>query len=98
MKKLKCPKGIKLWLKEIQRTYDHQLCICKKYLFGYVIEKSATTSFLTYAEEQDRTENLNQNSDLTCKIKFCHLKNFSLRFLIKKKISGLLARSNIQHN
>lgn len=70
----------------------------KKYSFGYVIEKSTTTSFLTCAEEQNITKNLNQNADLTCKIKYCHFKKFSLRFLIKKKISGLLSSGNMQHN
>lgn len=73
--------------------------VCKQYSFGYVIEKSATTSLFTYAEEQDRTKNLNENADPTCKFPgFVTFKKNRFRFLIKKKISGLLVSNNMQHN
>lgn len=64
----------------------------------YVMENSATTYLLTYVEEQDKTKNLKQNADLTCKFPAFITNNIFPKLLIKKKISDLLARINMQYN
>lgn len=65
--------------------------VCKQY--SYVIEKR--TTLLTHAEEQGRTKNLNQVLILLVSFLLLSLKKFSIEFLIKKKISDLLGRSNM---
>lgn len=74
------------------------ISVCKEYFFVYVMENSATTYLLTYAEEQDKTKNLKQNADLTCKFTAFISNNVFSKLLIKKKISDLLARINMQYN
>lgn len=64
----------------------------------HVIWNSATTSLLTYAEKQDKTKNLNQNTDFICKFPAFVTTKFSLKLIIKKKTSGLLVNINMQCN
>lgn len=74
------------------------ISVCKQYLFVYVTENSPTTSLLTYAEEQDKTKNLNKNADFTCKFPVCITNKIFPKLLIKRKISDLLASINMQYN